>query len=1140
MNGHLRFATLILPLVFVCCVEVQAADYYVSMTGSDTTGTGTISAPFRTAARAVSAAPAGSRIIFRSGTYTGGLYIQRANLTLQSADGEWAVLSVPYNDVNIGHCIQVDPASTGLVIRRLELVGGNWYALQFLTTFNTTTRTGDINYFAVVEDCKIHDTGRDCIKLVTGVNDVTIRRCEIYNSGMYSGTGAQGINNVNGDRMLVQDCYIHDIRGAGVYAKGGPIGVILERNFVRDCEGGLMLGQGTGLEFFDAANTQLYENIDGIVRNNIIVRTSGNGIGLWGALRPQVYNNTLIDTASSSQAALFMVIGGPGSAPNVDATIRNNIIGVSGAGSRPLIHIAPGGHTGTLTLSNNRYYRPGGAGTFWDERTGWRSFTFAGWASFVGETGSSEGDPLLDANYRLQATSPCINTGIAVTAASEDFERNVRTGTYDIGADEVTTTSIISSVVASGISNSSATINWNTAIPGDQQVEYGTTTAYGASTVLNAERTLGHSQALTGLAAGTVYNYRVKSRDCTGKLFVSSNFTFTTTGGTTDTTPPVISSVAASGITSSAATITWTTNEASDTQVEYGLTTAYGSSTTLNTTKVTAHSQALTGLAASTTYNYRVKSRDAAGNLAVSGNFTFTTAPAPDTTPPVISSVAASSITSSGATITWTTNEASDTQVEYGLTTAYGSSTTLNTTKVTAHSQALSGLAASTTYNYRVKSRDTAGNLGVSGNFTFTTAAAPDTTPPVISSVAASGITSSAATITWTTNEASDTQVEYGLTTAYGSSTTLNTTKVTAHSQALSGLFASTTYNYRVKSRDAAGNLAVSSNFTFTTTAAPDTTPPVISSVAASGITTSGATITWTTNEASDTQVEYGLTTAYGSSTPLNTTKVTAHSQALTGLAASTTYSYRVKSRDTAGNLAVSANFTFTTGSVALPLAFASAPTATPNPCTTADTVQFIVSTSGGVQPVSYAWSFGDGTSAQGASVSHRYSVAGTYTAAVEAIDGAGTRISTTVTVSVRRFKQRRQATISRVSATMNYTADSRDTLAVSGTLSEPLAEGETSLSVEIAGQSYDFELNERGLGRSGNHTLQLKGTAFKLALKNVGLNKKLVETGVLNTQSTTGTVPLELSLGGSEWVYDGGTDTVLTARPGKSGKLRK
>jgi hypothetical protein len=94
-----------------------------------------------------------------------------------------------------------------------------------------------------------------------------------------------------------------------------------------------------------------------------------------------------------------------------------------------------------------------------------------------------------------------------------------------------------------------------------------------------------------------------------------------------------------------------------------------------------------------------------------------------DTTPPVISGVGASSLTSSGAVIGWNTNEASDTQVEYGTTSAYGSATSLNSSMATSHSAAISGLAASTTYHYRVRSKDAAGNQAVSGDFSLTTSA---------------------------------------------------------------------------------------------------------------------------------------------------------------------------------------------------------------------------------------------------------------------------------------------------------------------------------------------------------------------------------------------------------------------------------
>jgi hypothetical protein len=46
--------------------------------------------------------------------------------------------------------------------------------------------------------------------------------------------------------------------------------------------------------------------------------------------------------------------------------------------------------------------------------------------------------------------------------------------------------------------------------------------------------------------------------------------------------------------------------------------------------------------------------------------------------------------------------------------------------------------------------------------------------------------------------------------------------------------------------------------------------PITITSVSPTALTTTGATITWTTNVAADSQVNYGTTTAYGSPTTLN------------------------------------------------------------------------------------------------------------------------------------------------------------------------------------------------------------------------------------------------------------------------------
>jgi hypothetical protein len=117
------------------------------------------------------------------------------------------------------------------------------------------------------------------------------------------------------------------------------------------------------------------------------------------------------------------------------------------------------------------------------------------------------------------------------------------------------------------------------------------------------------------------------------------------------------------------------------------------------------------------------RASDAAGNSSTAANVTVSVANV-DTTPPAIANLAAGNIQATAATITWSTNEPATSQVDYGLTIAYGSQTAPDSTLTTSHSQGIAGLAAATTYHYRVRSADAAGNTAVSGDATFTTAAA--------------------------------------------------------------------------------------------------------------------------------------------------------------------------------------------------------------------------------------------------------------------------------------------------------------------------------------------------------------------------------------------------------------------------------
>lgn len=185
---------------------------------------------------------------------------------------------------------------------------------------------------------------------------------------------------------------------------------------------------------------------------------------------------------------------------------------------------------------------------------------------------------------------------------------------------------------------------------------------------------------------------------------------------------------------------------------------------------------------------------------------------------------------------------------------------------------------------------------------TFQTA---DVTAPVISSLAHGSITSTGVTITWTTNEVADSEVEIATNSSFTGSTftpiTDTSPRVTSHSKPIAGLVASTQYWYRARSRDASGNLTVSSSGTFTTSASADVTPPVISAVTVDVFDTY-AIVRWTTNEPADTRIDWGTTSARGTLTTLLTPLVTAHEQMITGLTPNTQYHYAPISKDAAAN----------------------------------------------------------------------------------------------------------------------------------------------------------------------------------------------------------------------------------------------
>jgi len=173
-----------------------------------------------------------------------------------------------------------------------------------------------------------------------------------------------------------------------------------------------------------------------------------------------------------------------------------------------------------------------------------------------------------------------------------------------------------------------------------QNVYNTTTTAQVADWVKQAQATntwliiVYHSVDPTG-ANGSIYNATPTQLDSQLSAIKTSGVAVETLAqafaeteaqvkGTTSVAP-VVANVTSAGITTSGASVTWTTDQAATTEVKYGLTNSYGSTTTLNPSLATSHTATISGLTSGTTYHYQVVSTNAAGQTTTSGGYTFTT-----------------------------------------------------------------------------------------------------------------------------------------------------------------------------------------------------------------------------------------------------------------------------------------------------------------------------------------------------------------------------------------------------------------------------------------------------------------------------------------------------------------------------------
>lgn len=483
-------------------------------------------------------------------------------------------------------------------------------------------------------------------------------------------------------------------------------------------------------------------------------------------------------------------------------------------------------------------------------------------------------------------------------------------------SEDITAPDLSGEVPASACTQTTCTVAWTTDESATSCVEYGASTDYG-EIECELNFVLEHEVAIAGLTANTTYHYRVISKDASGNQATGADYTMTTQTSTDDLTPPDLSGEGPQVIPGSdSALVTWITNEAADSFVEYGETTDYG---TLqgDVTMVTNHSVTITGLTPLNVYHFRVRSKDAAANETISQDYSFiTTTPVGSDIPPEISTVAtqAPGTSDTSIIISWSTDTYSTSQVLYGLSSNnLDQETEVDPILNKTHYVTISGLQPSTTYYYKVKSVDVYDNVSISEVKNFTTASSP-TAPEIDNTSLSVVVKDTTATITWKTDQASSSIVEYGTTTDYGTEVGDTDEQVTTHTVEVIGLSPDTTYHYRVKSDDGLGNTGYSSDNTFSTLASPS-----ISEVVVSDITLSSAIISWKTNTVATSIVNYGssATNLTNQIIDQSLSYTTNHVIRMTNLSSGTDYYFQVSGTDANGKTLSSDTYKFAT--IALP-----------------------------------------------------------------------------------------------------------------------------------------------------------------------------------------------------------------------------
>lgn len=326
---------------------------FVSPSGADTPGAGSANNPFRTIQRALDESSAGDEVSIAAGDYPGDVRIRQPNITLRGSVGTNKPHIVVPNQSESSHeiAVEIDPDADHTRIIGLNIEGGSYYALSCETKWDwgePNDRSGATGL--VIAYNNLHDSGRDAVKIKPNCDDALIANNSIHDTGKRDDSNAEGIDNVNGDRMTVLDNHLYDIATTGLYFKGGAADARVERNLIErvgrgtspDSAGaGILVGFDTDTEYFDRVqNPGMYEALRARVVNNIIDGTTMTGIGIYAAADSFIGHNTIRNCCRDYHAGIAFGITLQSwepqglRPPSRNVTVWGNLVGINSARGR--------------------------------------------------------------------------------------------------------------------------------------------------------------------------------------------------------------------------------------------------------------------------------------------------------------------------------------------------------------------------------------------------------------------------------------------------------------------------------------------------------------------------------------------------------------------------------------------------------------------------------------------------------------------------------------------------------------------------------------------------------------------------------------------------------------------------------------